>query len=151
LVLRQFIQVFSTDLLGQDPLLQLTRMLHAKLLQNDVGTTDPPMPRIRIYDVEKNSLANHGIQLHALLSRVSMLHIFDESYFLIDHWLLQHGNLRHKFLRDLRTDRKREITTNRRYVNAMHFHFFPFMAGTEAGRMTILTIIGDLRSELNTE
>jgi hypothetical protein len=69
------------------------------------------------------------------------LHIFDSSFFVVDAWLIKHGNFsQHKFTRNLQTLR----SERGKIINAIHYHFFPFIACTDAAKITMKTIIRDL-------
>jgi acetyl esterase/lipase len=132
-VLRAFMYVYTTRPLRDDPLLSLTKLVKKN------GWPDK-LPKIRLYDVNVNSLSNHSVQLHAILPS-SHLHVFDSTFFKVDSWLIKHGNLeRHKFTRNLRTMK----SERGKIIDSIHYHFFPFIVCTDAARATMKTIQEDL-------
>lgn len=145
-VLTEFMHVYSAKPKSQDPLLAVVRFLRT---HNNIST---PMPLIRFFDVDVNSLSNHSLQAYSIflaaandnysLSSNTYLHLFDRKHFKLDPWLLTHGNLKHKFLQNVQSVQY-EDENEYLVINAMHHHFFPFMPCTEAGRFVMLTIVAD--------
>lgn len=134
-VLREFMHVYTNEPVQVDPLRALVELRRRK------PTTPLRLDQkiVRLYDVDKNSLSNHAIQLHAFLTN-SSLHIFNDQYFFLDKYLLRYGNMRHKFTRNAQP-----VKSNTGWLlHSMHYHFFPFIACTDAAKLTLVGIVKDL-------
>lgn len=136
-VLREFIHIFTNNPIQVDPLRALV-----ELRRNAKKPLRIDEKIVRLYDVDKNSLSNHAIQLHAFLAN-STLHVFNDQYFFLDKYLIQHGNMEHKFTRNAQPVKNKKGWL----LHSMHYHFFPFIACTEAAKLTLVKIVEDLTME----
>lgn len=129
-LITDYFRLVSPDPHRDDPLLHLVHV-----------TRDHPLPPSRVnfhlYDVTRNSLANHSVQLAYALRRGG------QSVHLTLYTPREFDLRDFAFTAVARRDAK-YLSRDRSRVRSIHYHFFPYIVATEAGAACARSIVANL-------